>query len=102
MRTEPRQFDVWRLRNGSLVLILQDEIMDHLTSRVVAPLIPASRTGKATKGMNPAFDLGDEPYLLKTELLAAVPVSDLQSLVMNVTDRRPDIIRALDLLFTGV
>lgn len=38
-------FDVGRLVNGPLVMVLQAAFLDHLATRVVAPPIPGARPG---------------------------------------------------------
>jgi toxin CcdB len=97
-----RQFDCIRLPNGTLVVVLQDDLVSSLLGRVVAPLVSEKEIGPATRGLNPTIEIDDKRYRLKTELLGAVPLSQLSGPVTNVAQHRDVIIRALDLLFTGV
>jgi toxin CcdB len=97
-----RQFDCARLPNGTLAVVLQDDVASSLLGRVVAPLVSETDIGPATRGLNPTILIEDRRYRLKTELLGAVPLRQLSGPVANVAHHRDDIVRALDLLFTGV
>lgn len=49
------QFDVYRLREGEVVVVLQHSAFAEFNTRVVAPLIPLSR-GKLTTSRTRYFD----------------------------------------------
>jgi toxin CcdB len=98
----PRQFDVYRRANGTLVVILQHDLMDALATRVVAPLVPTRQKGNGIKGVNPIVYIGDTDFVLALEFPAAATERELGTYVANIAHVRDDIIRALDLLFTGV
>ncbi len=83
-------------------MVLQDDLVSSLLGRVVAPLVSEKAIGPATRGLNPTIQIDDKRYRLKTELLGAVPLSQLSGPVASVAHHRDVIIRALNLLFTGI
>jgi len=97
------KFDVYGLSSlpTPFLIDLQDDIIDNLSTRVVAPLIPADEVHKKIRILNPVIDVNGEEYVMMTHLLAAIPASELLTKVANMTKQRDDIIAALDFLFTG-
>jgi toxin CcdB len=101
------QFDV--LRNpdpGSAALApylvdLQADLLSHLSTRVVAPLIPPEDIVRAAR-LHPVFVVEGRELVLAPEDLAAVRRGELGPVVGSLADRRADIVNALDLLFTGI
>ncbi len=87
--------------NSEYLLVLQDEIVDNLTTRVVAPLIPINEVPKQIKILNPTISVNGEDYILMVHLLAAIPTTALKIKIGSVTSQRNEIIATLDLLFTG-
>ncbi len=98
------QFDIYRMKTGGIefLLDLQDEMLEHLSTRVVAPLASPEKVGPPMKTINPRISIGGVQYLLLAHLLAAIPVSSLGEPVGSAKAQRDDIVGALDLLFTGI
>jgi toxin CcdB len=96
-----RQFDVVKLSDGSLAILIQADLLDATHTRVVAPLIVLKGV-KATARLHPIFEIVGKTYLLATEQLGAVLVKDIKKVVTSAKDREWDIRRALDLVFVGV
>ena len=98
------QFDVYRLGSGGVefVLDLQDEMLDNLSTRVVAPLALPETVGPPMKTLNPRIAGGGVDYILLTHLLAAIPVAALGNPVGSASSQRDAIVAALDLLFSGI
>ncbi len=65
------QFDVYigRSKNAKYFIDLQDNILDTLTTRVVAPLVPLELINLPIKNVNPIIYVNDERLLLFTHLL---------------------------------
>jgi toxin CcdB len=95
------QFDVYRLADQTLVVLLQNDIVDVFRTRLVAPLVSVKKAGRVIRGLNPVIQIGQQDFVLMPQLLAAVPITELGKHVGSVTHLRDEIIRALDLLFTG-
>lgn len=85
------QFDLYRTRKEGdvdFLLDLQEDMLESLSTRVVAPLVSLGTVGL--------------PYVLLTHLLAAIPTTALGELAGSARMQKAEIIGALDLLFTGV
>jgi len=91
------QFDVYvgRGKNAKYLIDLQDNILDTLTTRIVAPLVPLSYINLPIKNVNPVIHVNDEKLILLTHLLAAIPCRHLEKFIVNVKTQRNDIVAAL-------
>lgn len=97
---EKRRLEVWRLRDGRrLVLIVQSDLLLHLATRVVVPLV--RRSGfTPLEDINPGFEIDGEMFVMLSQAIAGVKASELARKVGDLDDRQPDIQRALDRLLT--
>jgi toxin CcdB len=103
------QFSVYRNGNPAtrkaipLLLDIQCDLISDLATRVVVPLYPA-RTMKLAelKTLTPRFQIEGTGYLMVTPQLAGVSVKALGERVADLSDRRQEIIAAIDLLVTGI
>jgi toxin CcdB len=86
---------------GGYLLDVQADIMRHLNTRVVVPLLPLSAAPKPARSLNPLFIIKDIEHSMVTQFMAAVPTAVLKREVMNVMDRSDEIVNALDLLLQG-
>jgi toxin CcdB len=97
------QFDVHRLKNGgALVVDCQSELLEHLNTRLVVPLLPRENSPGQVARLNPSLAVGDREYVMATQLAAAVLQRDLGDVVASLQDRSFDIVGALDVLISGV
>lgn len=97
-----RRFDVFKNpEGGGYVLDVQADLLGHLNTRVVVPLMPANAAPVPARSLNPVFEVEGQPVVMVTQFLAAVPASLLKAAVTNLENRRDDITAALDLLFQG-
>jgi len=98
------QFDIYKCRSGGaeFLLDLQDEMLESLTTRVVAPLVSLEAVEIPIKTLNPLIPIGGIQYVLLVHLLAAVPKSVLGQQAGSARTQRDEIIGAIDLLFTGI
>ncbi len=83
------------------LLDVQANILDHLNTRVVVPLLPSSVAPTPAKGLNPVFNVAGEPMVMVTQFMAAVPISLLKVPESSLELFRNEITAALDLLFQG-
>jgi toxin CcdB len=101
------QFEVYRvagLRPGSLVdlaIVLPDDALSHLATRLVAPLVEMDPMA-AIQRLTPAVEIAGTPYLIAMHLMATVPVRNLATLVTSLADQERQIKNAIDTLFFGV
>ena len=98
------QFDIYRrVEDGiAFLLDLQDDMLEVLSTRVVAPMVPVGAVGPAMRDLNPRIAVAGAEYVLLTHLLAAIPAAVLGKPVGSVAAQREEIIRAVDFLFTGI
>ncbi|WP_162683334.1 CcdB family protein [Rhodobacteraceae bacterium DSL-40] len=97
-----QQFDVFRMSDGMLVVVIQNDLLDAVRTRVVAPLLPVGRAGPPMRGLNPEFQMGAERVVLMPQLLATLALPELGERVGSLAPMRDDIVRALDILLAGV
>ncbi len=97
------KYDIYSSTHGSsgYLMDLQDGIVENLSTRVVAPLVPIDEIPNRMKILNPVICVAGTECLLLTHLLAAIPVSTLKIKVGSAAAQRDEIIASLDLLFTG-
>jgi toxin CcdB len=86
-----------------LLLDVQSELLESLQTRVVIPLYKAAAVREGImERLTPLVEVDGERYVAVTPELAGVSRTALSIQVGNLSDRRDDIIAALDLLITGI
>lgn len=96
------RYDVYANPEGAGYLLdVQADLLDHLNTRVVVPLLPADAAPAPAATLNPGFRIGDSELVMLTQFMAAVPAKLLRQPVANLESRRGEIVAALDLLFQG-
>lgn len=103
------QFDVHRNPNPSsaktipYLLNVQSDLLDHLVTRVVVPLASLEAMGnQAARYLNPVFEIEGEKRVMLTPELAGIPAKLLGPAVVSLKEAHGEIIRALDVIFSGV
>jgi toxin CcdB len=97
------QFDVHRLKSGAtLVVDCQSELLEHLSTRMVVPLISREQGPVQVASLNPLVSIDGQEFVMATQLAAAVLQRDLGNVVASLRDRSFEIVGALDVLFSGV
>jgi toxin CcdB len=96
------RFTVYRNPNGEGYLLdVQANILDHLNTRMVVPLLPLLSAPKPAKTLNPMFDIVGTSVVMVTQFMAAIPAAMLRSPEYSLEANRNEITSALDLLFQG-
>ncbi|HOB45670.1 MAG TPA: CcdB family protein [Zoogloea sp.] len=96
------RFGVFRNPDAAGYLLdVQADLLGHLNTRVVVPLLPLNVAPTPAKTLNPVFEVDGESVVMATQFLAAVPASLLRTGIASLEGRRHDITAALDLLFQG-
>lgn len=83
------------------VMDVQADLLDRFATRVVVPLLPAEDVPPPLRRLNPVFRIGEGRYVLATQLVAAVPKSELRDPVASFAREREKVTAALDMLFQG-
>ena len=90
---------VYRVPGGRLELDLQSDIV-AISTRVVAPLAPASDAFGASTHLEPIFEIGGERLALHAGEMAAVPARLVSGTpVADLRDEDYAIYRSLNMLF---
>ncbi|MGA7539617.1 MAG: CcdB family protein [Steroidobacteraceae bacterium] len=96
------RFEVYLNPDGNGFLVdVQADLMSHLNSRLVIPLVRSNIAPTPIKVLNPIFQIEEATYLMLTQQMAAVSVQMLKRPVLNVNDRRDEVVAAIDLLLQG-
>lgn len=96
------RFSIYENRSGQgYVLDVQADILSHLNTRMMVPLLPLDVAPKPAGTLNPLFDIDGATYSMVTQYMAAVPVKALKSIIFNAEDRRNEIVAAIDVLLQG-
>jgi toxin CcdB len=94
-------FDIHRAGTG-LVVDVQADLIEVLSTRVVVPLIPPDRAPRPARRLNPVFDLpGTGPVVLVTQYIAALPRAELGPPTGSLAAERDAIRAALDMAILG-
>ena len=96
------RFHVYSLRHSdALVLDLQSDLLDELTTRMVVPMLPPDELSRVMRQLNPQFTLRGRPYVMTTQFAGAISVAELDESIANLTSESHRIIAATDFLFQG-
>lgn len=96
------QFDVFRFRGTEdLLLDVQSSRLDHVSTRVVVPLVLKTPFLKPAPQLNPVFTIEDGLYVMMSHYMTSVPARDLRDRLINLEGEQYAIKAALDMLFYG-
>lgn len=84
-----------------LVIDVQTDLLDGLTTRIVVPLLPEADAPLPASHLNPVFDLPGGRHVMMTQFLAAVPTALLGPVRADLSSEADRITRALDMAFQG-
>ena len=96
------QFDVYRMRDGSLLLDCQADRLSQLDSRLVAPLLTIDEAPPRRAQLNPTFMIADHLHVMVTQFAATVRRAELRAKVADLSRFRLAIIGAFDMMLTDV
>ena len=105
-----RQFCAYRNRDAAtrsaypLLLNIQSDLISETGTRVVVPLVPATRKRNlpSISSLAPIIDVNGNPHVLVVPLLAAIEASDLGAMEADLSHERATLMAALDLLVSGI
>lgn len=96
------RFGVYKNSEGAGYLLdIQADLLSHLNTRVVVPLLPLDIAPMPARTLNPVFDIEGTAFSMVTQFMAAVPAHMLKTTMFSLESQRNDITAALDLLFQG-
>lgn len=92
------RFDVYRLRDGSLVVDCQADFLKNIGTRFVVPLLPRGEGPAPNARINPEFEVEGERLVFVTQLAATLRTSELRSRVTSLAEEDDQVIGAIDVL----
>jgi toxin CcdB len=81
---------------------VQSNLLSDLETRVVIPLIRTETFGRRARWLHPAFKVEDQNVVLATHLVTAIRRNALGSPITSLDGQRDAILRAIDILWSGV
>ena len=96
------QFDLYRMAEGDYVVVLQSDLLDALNTRAVCLAIPEGAVVPALPALSPILTVGDIRLRLAPHVVATLTLGELGTFVANLSHERDRIIRAFDLMVTGL
>lgn len=96
-----RQFDVVRLTDKQLCIVLQHDLLADRRTRVVVPLLSSSDVVK-TPRLHPTLRVGRKEYIVAFELMGAVEVSEIGAVIGSATQIEYEMKRAYDMVLGGI
>jgi toxin CcdB len=82
-------------------IVLQHTVLNRLNTRLVAPLI-APKAIPLFEKLMPEVTVTGSRYVIDMTNIGGLPAGLLQEPVANLESRRYDIVRAIDLVFSGI
>ena len=79
----------------------QADLLSHLPTRFVVPLIAPKELPHPMARLHPHFRINGETRLLATHLAGAIKVSEFASEIGSLADQDTEISNALDMLIIG-
>ena len=99
---KPRQFDLVTLSGGRFAVILQNDLIALETTRVVIPAFRSEDYSADIDRLNRKITCRKEEFILMPASLQTLPLAAFLDVVDNLEDQRDEIIRAIDMLISGV
>ncbi len=97
------RLDVYKNPDGSgFLLDVQANLLDHLNTRVVVPLMLPHEAPSPANRLNPTFQTGDETVLMVSQFISAVPKSILNAPVTSLDSHDIEIIDAIAMVLQGL
>ncbi|MFO7813794.1 MAG: CcdB family protein [Pelovirga sp.] len=96
------RFDVFNNSHAEGCLLdVQADLLSHLNTRIVVPLLPRESAPLPAGTLNPVFCIGENSLVMVTQFMAAVPLSILKSPVANLQQHRDEVVAAVDFVMQG-
>jgi toxin CcdB len=95
------RLDAYRMADGALVVDCQADLLSHLKTRLVVPLLSEADVSSPIKRLNPIVDIMGRAFYFCADLAAAVPTSQLLDRVGSLENDEDSLGAALDMLLIG-
>jgi toxin CcdB len=95
------RFSVYKLKSGMIALDCQANLLSHLKTRFVVPLLPKGDVPPSLGRLHPMFQIEGEQLAMATHLASAVPMSEIGERITSLELHDIAISNALDMFLTG-
>ncbi len=96
------RYDFYRSAGSKGYLLdVQSDLLEHLNTKVVVPLLPPDVAPVPARRLNPTFRIDGKDHIMVTQFISALTASELQAMEGNLARHHDDIVAALDMLFQG-
>ena len=95
------RFDVYRIADSALVVDCQADLLSHLKTRLVVPLLSEADVMRPMKRLNPVVQIAGAALYFCVDLAAAVPLDQLRERVGSLAEDHDSLASALDMLLIG-
>ncbi len=96
------RFHVYRMKqDGTLVLVVQSDLLSSLQTRAVVPLVARGELSPVIARLNPDFQIEGRFYTMATQFVGVVSLSEFGSDILDLTHHADMIVDAMDFLFQG-
>jgi len=98
------RFDVFKRSDGEAGYLLdcQADLLSHLNTRFVVPLLPMDAAPRPAARLNPVLEIAGLPHVMVTQFAAAVLTRELGEKATSLSEQDTTVTNALDMLITGV
>jgi toxin CcdB len=99
------QFAVYPMPRGrtGFMVDVQSRLLEDLATRVVIPLVPQAFAPRIPmKTLNPVLPFNGAAFMLMTQNMASILVSQMGRSVGTLAAERDQIVRAIDALLSGI
>jgi toxin CcdB len=98
------RFDVYSMpgKQAFYVVDVQADLLGHLSTRAVVPLLPLDVIKSPIRDLNPIFEIDGVRHVFAPQSIATVSVKALGPLKMSLAREHDALTRALDILLTGI
>ncbi len=85
------------------IVDVQSTLLTDLETRIVIPLAVKEKIGKGIiKNLNPIIVIKKKEYILITQQMAGIPMTQIGSSICDCLSERNEILSAIDFLITGI
>jgi toxin CcdB len=95
------RFDVYKTRKGQILVDCQADLLSHLDSRFVVPMIETDRGLQVVGRLNPTFDIEGKPFIFFAQYATSMPNNQLGTCIGSLAEKDYEISIALDMLLIG-
>ena len=96
------RYDLYAAPDGKgWLLDVQADLLDHLNTRVVVPVVPLVRAPKPARRLNPVVVIEGMECVMLTQFLGVMPVRELGRRVGSLEGEAEAVMAALDMVFVG-